>query len=76
MVFEHLQNLFDIKKLAKDFFQLILVCFYVAARHIPKSIVMTFGATKLLTLVQPFGSIRPIVISEILYLLVSKTFYF
>ncbi len=76
MVFEHLQNLFDIKELAKDFFQLILVCFYVAVKHIPKSIVMAFGATKLLTLVKPFGSIRPIAIGEIFYLLVNKTFYF
>jgi len=56
MVFEDLQNLFDIKELTKDFFQLILVCFYVATRHIPKSIIMAFGATKLLTLVKPFGS--------------------
>jgi hypothetical protein len=50
MVFEHLQNLFDLEDLANDFFQLILVCFYVAARHILKSIVMAFGVVKLLNL--------------------------
>jgi hypothetical protein len=37
---------------------------------------MAFGAAKLLTLVKPFGNIQPIAIGEILYLLVSKTFYF
>lgn len=39
----------------------------VVANHIPRSIVPTFGVTRLLTFAKPFGSIWPIMVGEVLY---------
>jgi hypothetical protein len=64
MVFEHLQDLFDLKDLANKIFQLFLVCFYVVARRIRGSIVMAFGVAKLL------------IIGKIFYQLVNRTLCF
>jgi hypothetical protein len=57
MVFEHLQNLFDLKDFANDFSQLFYFCFYVVARCIFGSITWAFGAVRLLILAKPFGDI-------------------
>jgi hypothetical protein len=43
MVFEHLQNLFDPEDLTNKFSQLFFICFYVAARRIPKNITKVFS---------------------------------
>jgi hypothetical protein len=76
MVFEHLQDLFDLKDLANKIFQLFLVCFYVVARRIRGSIVMAFGVAKLLNVAKTFGGIRLIIIGKIFYQLVNRTLCF
>jgi hypothetical protein len=73
MVFEHLQDLFDLKDSASNFFQLFLMCFYVATSCILENIIMAFGVAKLLILAKPFGGIRPITVGEFFYQLVSRT---
>ncbi len=50
-----------------------MVCSYVVVGHIFGSVLKAFNVARLLLLVKPFGGIWPIVISEILYQLVSKT---
>jgi hypothetical protein len=57
MVFEHLQNLFDLKDLTNNFSQLFLIYYYVVARCIFGIITWAFGAMRLLTLAKPFGDI-------------------
>lgn len=51
-----------------------MVCSYVVARRIPKSITRALGVVKLLVLVKPCGGIRPIVIGEFFYWMVIRTF--
>jgi hypothetical protein len=46
---------------------------YVVVRHIFGNVIRAFNVVRLLLLVKPFGGIRPIVISEILYWLMNKT---
>jgi hypothetical protein len=52
------------------------MCFYVVIGHILGSITKAFGVTRLLILARPSTSIQPIVIGEVFYQLVNKTFYF
>ncbi len=49
MVFEHLQDLFDLKDLIIDFPHLFLVCFYVVIGRIFKSITKALGVVRMLT---------------------------
>jgi hypothetical protein len=57
MVFEHLQNLFDLEDLTNKFYQLFFICFYVTARCIPKNITKVFNDAKLLFLAKPSNGI-------------------
>jgi hypothetical protein len=57
MVFEHLQNLFDLKDLVNDISQLFFICFYVVPTCIFGNITWAFGVMRLLTLAKPFGDI-------------------
>jgi hypothetical protein len=52
------------------------MCFYVVIGHIPESMTKALGVTMLLILAKPFTSIQPIVVGEVFYRLVNKTFYF
>jgi hypothetical protein len=52
------------------------MCSYVVTKHIFKSIIKALSDIKLLALAKPFGGIRPVVIGEVLYWLVSRTFCF
>jgi len=67
MVFEHLQDLFDLKDSTNAFPQFFQVCSLVVMSHIPMPIVQAFGATRLLALAKPFGPIQLIVVGEALY---------
>jgi hypothetical protein len=64
MVFEHFQDLFDPKDLVNYFSQLLLMHFKVVVGHIPKGIMRTFGATRLLALANPFHGIQLITIHK------------
>ncbi len=52
------------------------MCFYVVTGRIPKTITKALGVARLLALAKPTSDIRPIVINEIFYRLVSRNFYF
>lgn len=52
------------------------MCSYVGTRCILGSIVKALGVARLLTLAKPSGGIRPIVVGEVFYWLVSRTFCF
>jgi hypothetical protein len=67
MVFEHLQDLFDLKDSTNAFPQFFQVCSHVVMSHIPMPIVQAFGATRLLALAKLFGPIQLIVVGEALY---------
>jgi hypothetical protein len=75
IVFEHLQNLFDLEDSTNAFPQLFQVCSHVVMNHIPMPIVWVFGATKLLALAKSFEGIHLIVVGEVLYQLVNKTLF-
>jgi hypothetical protein len=47
MVFEHLQDLFDLKDLINDFSHLFLVCFYVVTWRIFENIIKAFGVARM-----------------------------
>lgn len=75
MEFEHHQNLFDPKDLINDFPHLFLVCSYVVAGCIFKSITKALGVARMLALVKPFGGIQQIVVGKVFYWLMNKTFF-
>ncbi len=72
MVFKHLQDLFDPMDLTNDFPHLFLVCSYVVARCIFKSITKALGAVRMLILGKPFGGIQPIIVGQKNYQLVNN----
>jgi hypothetical protein len=72
MIFEHLWDVFDLKKSPNNFIQLHHLNSHVAMDCFPRSIVFIFGATKFLTLAKPLGGIKPITMGEVLYQLVNK----
>jgi hypothetical protein len=67
MVFEHLQDLFDLKDLINDFSHLFLVCSYVVTGRIFESVIKALGVARMLALAKPYGGIQPIVVGEVLY---------
>lgn len=76
MIFKHLWDLFDSEDSVNNFSQLFFVCFYVVVGCIPESITKALNVAKLLVLTKFFGGIQLIMVSEVFYQLVSKTFCF
>jgi hypothetical protein len=74
MVFEHLQDLFDLEDSTNNFLKLFLMYSYVVIGRIPKNITKALGVVKLLALVKPCGGIWPIAIDETFYQMVNRTF--
>ncbi len=62
--------------LGSGFCHWFMMCSYVVARCIIKSITKALGATQLLALTKLFGGIWPIAIGKKNYQLTNKTFYF
>jgi hypothetical protein len=50
------------------------MCSYVVIRHIPENITKTLGAIRMLTLAKPSNGIWFIIVGEVFYQLMSKTF--
>ncbi len=72
MVFEHLQNSFNLKDLASVFIQLHLG-FHVVAGYIPWFTVEILGAIRLfLALAKPLSGVRPIVVGKAFYWFMSR----
>jgi hypothetical protein len=52
------------------------MCSYVVAGHIFKSITKALGVVRMLALAKPLGGIQQIVLGEVFYQLMNKTFFF
>jgi hypothetical protein len=72
MVFEHLQDSFDLEDSVDGFIQLHKLGSYAATRHIPGLMVGVLGENKLLALAKPFSGIHPIVMKKAFYQLMNK----
>jgi hypothetical protein len=72
MVFNHLQDYFDLKDLAHGFIQLQQLCSHVATCRIRGFVAQVLGVSRLLALVKPSSGIHPIVVEELFYWLVSR----
>ncbi len=70
-VIKHLLDLFNLKYSTNNFFQLFMVCSYVATWHIFKSIVKAFGAMTI-NLAKLCSGIQSIIVSKVSYRLVNK----
>jgi hypothetical protein len=64
MVFEHLNDLFDLKDLASNFTQLLQASSFHVIIHIIRLIAWALGSSRLLILAKPFESIWPIAMHE------------
>ncbi len=76
MVFEHLQDCFHPKDSINGSPQLFQLCSYITKSHVPPQIAHVFCTTHLLTMTKPSGRIRPIVMGETLYPLISRALCF
>jgi hypothetical protein len=71
MVFEHLQDFFNLEDLASGFLQLFQLCFHIVKGHIPLQIAHDFGAACLLT-TKPLSGVHPIAVGGALYRFISR----
>jgi hypothetical protein len=75
MVFEHLQNPFNLEDSTNGFVELQQLCSHVVISRFPRSMVQVLGANKFLVLVKPFSGIHLIIMGEALYHLMNKALY-
>jgi hypothetical protein len=71
IVFEHLRDYFHPKDFANGFPLLFQLCSHIAQGHISCWIVDILGAARFLTMTKPLNGVRPIVVGENLYKLIS-----
>jgi hypothetical protein len=76
MVFEHFRNCFHLGDSTSGFLQLFELCSHIVKSHIPPQIARVLCATHLLTMTKLLSKVRPIIVGEALYRLISRALCF